>query len=131
MRTLLPVSVALTSATLVSGCASSAGRAAQTALRTATIRMQKTNVHFGHSTAQRDDMLVHPDWIDGCTGSLVGTGEPFAIWWNNNEIRDLPLRFEAGKTYLVEFRGEMGTGIMGYEGKCLHVQSIVKSQEAK
>ena len=76
-------------------------------------------------------MHVHPDWIDGCVGRLVSSGEIFAIWWNNNEIKDMPWRFEKQKTYVIQYQGEIGNGVMAYEGKSLNVRQIVKMEEDK
>ena len=129
MRTLLVVSVAFVSAALLSGCAASARQATRAEMHTVSFRVEKASQHFGHSTSEVDGMLVHPAWIDGCRGRLIRSGEPFIIWWNNNEIRDLPFRFEEGRTYLLQFQGEPDTGIMGYKGKCLHIRRVLESRK--
>ena len=129
MRALLVASIAVVSAAVLSGCTASAKHATQAETRTVSFRVEKASQHFGHSTSEVDGMLVHPAWIDGCRGRLISSGEPFVIWWNNNEIRDLPFGFEEGKAYLLRFQGEPETGIMGYKGKCLHIRRILDSRE--
>jgi hypothetical protein len=103
-------------------------RAAKTAPANSTrrklfLQVNQANEHLGHSTAEGDSN-VHPVWCDGCRGRMVGTGEELMIWWNNNEIRDTPLRFEDGKTYEIQYSGEFEDGVMGFSGKCLPIRNI-------
>jgi len=86
----------------------------------------KASEHLGHST---DAEGRHAVWCDGCRGRLVDTGEDFVVWWSNNEIKDTPYRFENGKTYAIQFKGALDDGIMGYEGKCLHITQVVEMRE--
>jgi hypothetical protein len=83
------------------------------------------NSHLGHSFARAGGTHYHPHWIDGCRGRIVGTGEKFVVWWNNNEIKDTPFTFEAGATYDICYEGKLEDAVMGYKGKCLHVRRLV------
>jgi hypothetical protein len=94
--------------------------------RTLSLRVTKAHDHLGHDIAEPDsDGGMHPVWIDATRGRLTDTGEEFVIWWNHNEIENTPFRFEDGKTYAIEYKDELEDGVMGYEGKCLHVGKLV------
>ena len=88
-----------------------------------TLRVTNANEHLGHPTAEGNSN-VHPVWCDGCRGRLVGTDEEFVIWWNSGENQDAPHRFENGQTYEVQYEGELQSGVMGFQGKCLHIRQL-------
>lgn len=92
------------------------------------IEILKPEEHLGHSI---DENGGHSTWCDGSRGRIPGSGEDFVIWWNNGENKDRPFRFEPGKTYSVEFKGKLGTGVMGYQGKCLHLGQVLKVEPVK
>jgi len=91
------------------------------------LRVWQANMDFGHSTAEGSSNL-HPAQYEGCYCMSVRTGEQIVIWWVNNEIQQTPFRFEAGKTYEVQYKGEFEDGVMGLRGKCLHIGKLIKVQ---
>ena len=90
-------------------------------------RVTKAKEHLGHDTEAVTH--IHRFWYDGCMGILVDSKEKFVIWWMNNEIQSTPYRFEDGKTYSIQFKGDLEAGVMGYEGKCLRVTKIIGMKE--
>ena len=86
-----------------------------------TLTVIDANQHLGHNLTESGG---HSVWIDACRGRLNGTDEEFVIWWNAGEIRDYPFKFEKGKTYKISFQGDVEDGVMGFEGKCLHVGKV-------
>jgi hypothetical protein len=113
------------------GCITSASRTDPDRVQSIGFQVEKADVHFGHSSATADGVYYHPEWLDGCTGRLVASGDLFAVWWVNNEIRDLPFRFEAGKTYMIKFRGEIADGVMAHKGACLHIRQVLDAREVR
>jgi len=113
-------------AMMLGGCTrlSTSGRTARDAR--IVFQVVKASEHLGHST---DAEGGHAVWCDGSRGRLADTGEDFVVWWSNNEIKDTPYRFEGGKTYTIQFKGALDDGIMGYEGRCLHISGIVQMRE--
>ena len=117
--------VSLVAIQAIAGCGSSPARREAAGETQLTIRVTNADEHLGHSTAA-EGASVHPVWIDGCRGRIVGTDEEFMLWWNGGEIRDYPFQFEAGKTYKLSIKGELGDGVMGYQGKCAHISQVLK-----
>jgi len=89
------------------------------------LRVWQASMVFGHSTAEGSSS-VHPAQYEGCYSLSVRTGEQVVIWWVNNEILQTPYRFEAGKTYEVQYQGEFEDGVMGFRGKCLPIARLTK-----
>ena len=109
---------------MLAGCGSAPGGPDSADETRLNFRVINANEHLGHSTAEGSS--VHPVWIDGCRGRIVGTDEEFMLWWNGGEIRDYPLEFEAGKSYKLSIEGELARGVMGYQGKCAHISQVLK-----
>lgn len=94
-----------------------------------TIRVLNADEHLGHSTAA-EGSSVHPVWCDGCRAQIVGKkDEELMLWWDNGEIMNYPFQFQDGKTYTLHIQGEFGDGVMGYQGKCIHVGQVLKVEE--
>ncbi|NQT85347.1 hypothetical protein HQ560_01195 [bacterium] len=87
------------------------------------VEIVKAAEHLGHDTTVAGE---HAVWCDGCRARVVGTGEPFVIYWINNQIKNTPFRFSEGRKYAVWFTGEVGTGVMAYQGKCIDIGQIVR-----
>jgi hypothetical protein len=90
-----------------------------------TIRVTQADEHLGHST-EAGGSGGHPVWIDGCRGQIVGTDEELMLWWNGGEINDYSFHFENGKTYKLTIKGEVGDGVMGFQGKSIHIDQVLK-----
>jgi hypothetical protein len=90
-----------------------------------TFRVTQAQEHLGHST-EAGESSGHPVWIDGCRGRIVGTEEEIMVWWNGGEITDFPFQFESGNTYKLTIKGTFGDGVMGFQGKCLHIGQVLK-----
>ncbi len=119
--------VALCALAALSGCSSvSPERAGQDGAQTIQIEVVTAEEHLGHNITESGG---HSVWCDGCKARLVSSGEPFVIYWINNAIKDSSFRFEAARKYKVLFTGDFGTGVMGYEGKCIDLQQVVKLEE--
>ena len=87
------------------------------------IEIVSAEEHFGHDTNEDG---VHEVWIDGFKARNEETGEPFAVYWMNSQIKDTPFQFDQGQTYTVRFTGEIQDGVMGYEGQCVDITQVVK-----
>lgn len=94
--------------------------------RAIDIEVVTAEKHLGHNITPEG---VHTVWCDGCRARLVASGDPFVIYWINRQIGDTPFRFIEGRKYTVWFTGELQTGIMGYEGKCIDVLQVVKVEQ--
>jgi hypothetical protein len=82
--------------------------------------------HLGHNI---DEGGGHSVWCDGCRTRIVATGQPFVIYWVNNEIASTDFEFQKGRTYAVQFAGEMEHGVMGYTGKCIGIGQVASVTE--
>jgi len=89
------------------------------------LRVWQAKMDLGHFTAEGSSN-VHPAQYEGCYSLSVRTGEQVVIWWVNNEIEQTPFRFEAGKTYEIQYRGEFEDSVMGFRGKCLPITRLTK-----
>lgn len=90
------------------------------------VEVMNAEEHFGHNINESGG---HSVWCDGCKTRLVTSGDPFVIYWINNQIKDTTFRFKQGQKYSVWFTGDMETGVMAYEGKCIDLRKIVKVEE--
>ncbi len=131
----MKISVALTLAAslLLTGCDKKSEDGNQPVENKNSLRftIKEPQEHLGHSSDIIEGHYIHPVWIDGCRGRLVDSNEDFIIWWSNeDELRGLPLKFQAEKTYEIRFSGELETGIMGYKGKCIQAKRIEELVEA-
>lgn len=91
-----------------------------------TLTVIEAKQHLGHNITESGG---HSVWIDACRGRLADSDEEFVIWWNGGEIRDHPFQFETGKTYRLAYEGDLETGVMGFEGKCIHIKRLKSVQE--
>jgi hypothetical protein len=91
------------------------------------IEVLNAEEHLGHNITESG---IHTVWCDGCRARIVTTGEPFVIYWINNQISETAFRFDEGRKYTVYFTGEPGTGVMGYHGKCIDIGQVEKVEEA-
>jgi hypothetical protein len=111
------------------GCASaSLGPAGVPAARSVRVEILNTDEHLGHNITTEG---LHTVWVDGCRGRLLGTDEPFVVFWVNNRIKDSPFRFLQGRIYTIRYTGELETGVMGYTGKCIELRQVVGVEEEK
>ena len=111
----------------VCGCRSvPSNRADQKPARAVDVEVVTREEHFGHNITEGG---VHTVWCDGCRTRLAGSGDPFVIYWINNQIKNTSFRFSQGRTYTVWFTGELGTGVMGYQGKCIDIGQVVRVEE--
>ena len=94
--------------------------------RTIDIEVVTAEEHLGHNIVEGN---VHTVWCDGCRTRLVGSGEAFVIYWINNRIQNTPFRFSKGRKYTVWFTGELGAGVMGYQGKCIDIGQVTRVEE--
>lgn len=94
--------------------------------RAIQIEVLAAQEHLGHNITARG---VHTVWCDGCRARLADSGDPFVIYWINNQIKNTPFRFREGRKYTVWFTGELGSGVMGYQGKCIDIGQVVKVEE--
>jgi hypothetical protein len=109
------------------GCKSApSNRTGEKPSRAVDIEVVTANEHLGHNIAAGN---VHTVWCDGCRTRLAGSGDPFVIYWINNQIKNTPFRFSQGQKYTVWYTGELGTGVMGYQGKCIDIRQIVRVEE--
>lgn len=90
------------------------------------VEVVKADEHFGHNITEAG---VHTVWCDGCRARVVETGDPIVIYWINNQVKNTPFRFREGRKYAVWFTGELGTGVMGYQGKCIDIGQVVRVEE--
>ena len=111
----------------VCGCRSMpSNRTGEKPSRAIDIEVVTAEEHLGHNIAEGN---VHTVWCDGCRSRLAGSGDPFVIYWINNQIKNTPFRFGEGQKYTVWFTGELGTGVMAYQGKCIDIGQIVRVEE--
>ena len=94
--------------------------------QTVQIEILKAEEHLGHNI---NESGRHTVWYDGCRARLVDSGEPFVIYWVNGLRGDTPYEFEEGRKYTVRFTGEIESGVMGYEGKCIDLRQVVGMEE--
>ena len=94
--------------------------------RAIDIEVVTAKEHLGHNITAGG---VHTVWCDGCKARLVDSGDPFVIYWINNQIKNTPFRFSEGRKYTVWFTGELGSGVMGYQGKCIDIGAFCKTCE--
>ena len=94
--------------------------------RTLEIVVVESEEHLGHNILETGE---HTVWIDGCTARIVESDEPFVIYWVNNAIKDSSWSFETGKTYRLRYSGDLETGVMGYQGKCIDVSQVEQLEE--
>jgi len=94
--------------------------------QTVQIEVVKAEEHLGHNINESGG---HSVWCDGCRCRLVTSGDAFVIYWINKPIKDTAFRFKEGQKYTVWFTGNIGTGVMGYEGKCIDLRQVVKLEE--
>jgi hypothetical protein len=109
------------------GCtAAPQGHGATQVARAVQVEVVNADEHFGHNINEGGG---HSVWCDGCRTRILETGEPFVVYWVNNRIEDTPFQFSQGRRYAVWFAGEMGKGVMAYEGKCVDIVQVVKVEE--
>jgi hypothetical protein len=109
------------------GCRNTvSNRAEEKAAQTVEIEVVAALEHLGHNFTEEG---LHSVWCDGCRARLVPGGEPFVIYWINNRIKDTSFRFVAGRKYTVRFTGELKTGVMAYEGKCVDIGQVEQVEE--
>jgi hypothetical protein len=119
--------IALCSLTVLCGCSStSPEHTGEDVSQTIEIEVVTAEEHLGHNI---DESGGHTVWCDGCKARVVPSGEPFVIYWINNAIENSNFRFKTGQKYKVLFAGEVGTGVMAYEGMCIDLQQILKLEE--
>jgi hypothetical protein len=85
------------------------------------IQIDEVETHLGHNV---DESSGHSIWCDGFRGHVVPSGESFCVYWYNNANKNSDIKFENGHKYEILYAGEMGTGIMEYEGKCIDLTQI-------
>jgi hypothetical protein len=109
----------------LAGCSSSHVKTASDPSAGATIQIEveDAETHLGHNINESNG---HSVWCDGCRARLLTSGEPFVIYWINNAIKDSNYRFAKGEKYEVVFSGDIETGVMGYEGKCIELGQITE-----
>jgi hypothetical protein len=90
------------------------------------IEVVKSEEHLGHNSNESGG---HSVWCDGCRVRLAPSGDPFIIYWINNQIKDTTFRFKQGQKYTVWFTGDVGTGVMAYQGRCIDLRQVVKLEE--
>ena len=110
--------------TALCGCVATPGaKSSSDSLRSVTIDVVSAQEHFGHDISTEG---VHTVWCDGCRARDTQTGEPLVIYWINHWIERTPHRFEKGRRYAVHFTGEEQTGVMGYAGRCIALEQVVR-----
>jgi hypothetical protein len=90
------------------------------------IQIEDVETHLGHNV---DESNGHSIWCDGCRCHVVPSGESFFVYWYNNANKNSDIEFEIGHKYEIRYAGEMGTGVMGYEGKCIDIAQIESIKE--
>jgi hypothetical protein len=111
----------------VCGCRSAPSHATgEKAPRAIDIEVVTAQEHLGHNITEEG---VHTVWCDGCRARLAGSGDPFVSYWGNNQIKNTSFRFREGRKYTVWFTGELQTGVMGYQGKCIDIGQVVRVEE--
>jgi len=119
--------IALCMLTAICGsCNTSPHHAGEDASQVIQIEILKADEHFGHSITESGG---HSVWCDGCRARLVPSGDPFVIYWMNNAIKDAGFVLELGQKYRVRLTGDVGTGVMGYEGKCIDIRQVMELEE--
>jgi hypothetical protein len=109
------------------GCSSTrTERAGKELAQTVQIEVVKAEEHFGHNINESGG---HSVWCDGYMTRLVDSGDPFVIYWINNQIKDTTFQLKHGQKYTVWFTGDVGTGVMAYQGKCIDLRQVVKLEE--
>ena len=82
--------------------------------------------HLGHNL---DESGGHSVWCDGLRARLLPSDEALMIYSINRPFSKSAHRLEKGHRYQVRFTGELGTGIMAYDGKCLDLAQITEVVE--
>lgn len=124
---LIRYAVILCALTLLYGCRNAPSKdTGRDASQVVQVEVVKAEEHLGHSI---DESEGHSVWCDGCRARLLPSGEPFVIYWINNAIKETTFRFKSSQKYSITFTGEIETGVMAYQGKCIDVRQIVKLQE--
>ena len=119
--------VALCALTALYGCSSiSPEHTGQDGAQAIQIEVVTAEEHLGHNITESGG---HSVWCDGCKAQLVSSGEPFVIYWINNAIKNSGFRFKAARKHKVLFTGDVGTGVMGYQGKCIELRQVVRVEE--
>jgi hypothetical protein len=109
------------------GCSSFRTERAGNALsQRVQIEVVNAEEHFGHNINESGG---HSVWCDGCRTRLVTSGDPFVIYWINNQIKETAYRFKQGQKYTVWFTGDIGSGVMAYRGSCIDLRQVVKLEE--
>lgn len=118
---------ALCALTVLCACNHSRPRhTARDGVQTIEIEVVAAAEHLGHDLTESGG---HSAWCDGCRARLVATAEPFVIYWTNDAIRDSRFRFKAAQRYRLRFTGDVGTGVMAYQGKCIELGQVVELEE--
>jgi hypothetical protein len=124
-----PLDAALISSLfLLMGCQ---GRLPDTASKllgptTLEVVVEADEEHLGHSI---DESGGHSVWCEGLRARLLPSDEVLMIYSINNPFGKSAHRLEKGHRYQVRFTGELGTGIMSYDGKCLDLAQITQVVE--
>jgi hypothetical protein len=82
--------------------------------------------HLGHNVNESNG---HSIWCDGCRAHELVSGDPFVIYWTNFTSRESRHSFVSGASYEVTFEGALGSGVMGFEGKCIDIDQVKQVKE--
>ena len=77
--------------------------------------------HLGHNVNENSG---HSVWCEGCRAHELVSGDPFVIYWTNATKGEERYKFVSGTSYEVSFDGEIGKGVMGFEGKCIDLTQV-------
>ena len=108
---------------LVAGCQPPKEDSSDKQSRPLTLRIaiDSEEEHLGHNINESGG---HSVWCDGIRARIVPSNEEFMIYSTNSPFKNSAYRFEKGHRYDVRFSGELGTGIMAYNGKCVSLDQV-------
>jgi hypothetical protein len=102
--------------------------ARSTDIKMVQVQVDADEEHLGHNI---DESGGHSISYDGARARLLPSNEPLMLYSMNRPMSDLEHQFVKDRQYELRFNGDLGNGVMAYEGKCLDVAQLIDVVELK